>query len=61
MNNDIKYLDNEELELLQSIHNDEWVDDNLKASDIDSYKNFAKYTKTLNEKKQKQFAFQSAI
>ena len=57
MNNDIKYLDNEELELLHSIQNDEWVDDELSVADIDSYKNHAKYTKALSEKKQTTIRF----
>ena len=57
MNNDIKYLDNEELELLKSLEADEWVDDELKTQEIDEYKNYSKYTKSLQEKKQTTIRF----
>jgi len=57
MNNDIKYLNNEELELLKSLEADEWVDDELKIQEIDEYKNYAKYTKSLQEKKQTTIRF----
>ncbi len=57
MNNDTKYLDNEELELLKSLESDEWVNDKLKIQEIDAYKNHAKYTKSLQEKKQTTIRF----
>ncbi len=57
MKSDTKYLDNEELELLNSIESDEWKDDNLTLDEIDSYKNYAKYTKSLQEKKQTTIRF----
>jgi len=57
MNTDTKYLDNEELELLNSIENDEWQDETLDIGEIDKYKNFAKYTKALKEKKQTTIRF----
>lgn len=57
MNTDTKYLDNEELELLKSLENDEWQDETLNTDEIDKYKNFAKYTKALKEKKQTTIRF----
>jgi len=57
MNNDTKYLDNEELELLKSIEANEWEDDKLEISEINEYKNYAKYTKSLQEKKQTTIRF----
>jgi len=57
MNNDTKYLDKEELELLKSIEAGEWVDDEVKVDEIDSYKNYALYTKSLQEKKQTTIRF----
>jgi len=57
MNNDTKYLDNEELELLKSLEANEWIDDKIDVSEIDQYKNYAKYTKSLNEKKQTTIRF----
>ena len=57
MNNDTKYLDNDELELLKSIESNEWEDDKLDISEIDKYKNYAKYTKSLQEKKQTTIRF----
>lgn len=57
MNSDIKYLDNEELELLNSIESNEWKEDELTLDEIDKYKNYAKYTKSLQEKKQTTIRF----
>ncbi|MFK5937294.1 MAG: hypothetical protein QM497_02755 [Sulfurimonas sp.] len=57
MNNDTKYLDNEELKLLRSIESNEWQDDTLNIDEIDEYKNYAKYTKSLQEKKQTSIRF----
>lgn len=57
MNNDTKYLDNEELELLKSLESGEWIDDALDVHEIDTYKNYAKYTKSLQEKKQTTIRF----
>lgn len=57
MNNDTKYLDKEELELLKSIEAGEWVEDELKVDEIDSYKNYALHTKSLQEKKQTTIRF----
>ncbi len=57
MNNDTRYLNSEELELLQAIQDGEWEEDELSISDIDAYKNHAKYTKALNEKRQTTIRF----
>jgi len=57
MNSDTKYLDNEELELLNSLASNEWVDDAISVDEINEYKNHAKYTKTLQEKKQTTIRF----
>lgn len=57
MNSNTKYLDNDELELLKSIEANEWEDNTLKISEIDEYKNYAKYTKSLKEKKQTTIRF----
>lgn len=57
MNNDTKYLNKEELEILKSIEAGEWIDEDLKVSEIDEYKNYAKYTKSLQEKKQTTIRF----
>ena len=57
MNNDTRYLDNEELELLKSLEANEWADDKLNIDEIDKYKNYAKYTKSLSEKKQTTIRF----
>ena len=57
MNNDIKYLDKEELELLKAIENGEFQDDELQLDTIDTYKNHAQYTKALQEKKQTTIRF----
>lgn len=57
MNHDTTYLDNEELELLESIESGEWIDDKVTLYQIDKYKNYAKYTKSLQEKKQTTIRF----
>ena len=57
MNNNIEYLNNEELELFQSLEGDEWIDDDLTVGEIDNYKNYAKYTKSLQVKRQTTIRF----
>ena len=57
MNSDTKYLDSDELELLNSLESGEWSDDALENKEIESYKNYAKYTKALQEKKQTTIRF----
>ncbi|MBT5934131.1 hypothetical protein [Sulfurimonas sp.] len=57
MNSDTKYLDNEELELLKSLESDEWTNDTINTDEINEYKNYAKYTKALQEKKQTTIRF----
>ena len=57
MNNDTKYLTNEELELLNELNADNWLDEPLTQDDIQSYQNHAKYTKALHEKKQTTIRF----
>ncbi len=56
MKKDIVY-DNEELELLDAIESDELIDKPLEKKELEGYKNHAKYTKSLNEKKQTTIRF----
>ena len=57
MNSDIKYLNNEELELLKSLESNDWIDDMISTDEIHEYKNHAKYTRALQEKKQTTIRF----
>jgi predicted DNA binding CopG/RHH family protein len=50
-------LDNEELQLLDEIESGEWREVELSKKDIDNYKQSAKYTKSLQEKKQTTIRF----
>ena len=57
MNADKKFLDKEELELLDEIETGEWEDAPLSKTEIKSYQNSAKYTKALQEKRQTTIRF----
>jgi predicted DNA binding CopG/RHH family protein len=50
-------LDNEELELLNAIEEGEFIDKPLTSKEIQNYQNHAKYTKSLQEKKQTTIRF----
>ena len=50
-------LDNEELDLLQEIESGVFLDKPLSNEEIDNYKNYAKYTKSLQEKRQTTIRF----
>jgi predicted DNA binding CopG/RHH family protein len=56
MKKDIVY-DNEELELLDAIESNELLDKPLENKELKAYKNHAKYTKSLKEKKQTTIRF----
>lgn len=49
--------DNEELELLDAIESNKLVDKPLEKKEREAYKNHAKYTKSLKEKKQTTIRF----
>ena len=49
--------DNEELELLDEIEKGEWIDSPLTKEERESYAQSAKYTKSLQEKKQTTIRF----
>ena len=49
--------DAEELELLEEIENDEWIDEPLTKKESDKYAQSAAYTKSLQEKKQTTIRF----
>jgi len=53
-------LDDEEMELLQELESDTWLDKPLTAIEMDNYKQNAKYTKSLQEKKQTTIRFSVA-
>jgi len=57
MKNNYLPLDNEELLLLQEIENGEWESKPLEAKELEAYKGYAKYTKSLQEKKQTTIRF----
>jgi predicted DNA binding CopG/RHH family protein len=46
------HLDNNELELLGEIENREWISTPLANDEKTAYQNYAKYTKSLQEKRQ---------
>ena len=50
-------LDNAELELLESIESNEWLDKSLTDTEILHYQESAKYTKSLQEKRQTTIRF----
>ena len=56
MKNDI-VLDNEELELLEELEADNFIDKPLDDKELKAYQNHARYTKSLNEKKQTTIRF----
>ena len=49
--------DNEELALLEEIEKGEWIDSPLSEAERDNYAQSAKYTKSLQEKKQTTIRF----
>ncbi len=49
--------DNEELQLLKEIENNEWVEAPLSKEELNQYSQNAKYTKSLQEKKQTTIRF----
>ncbi len=50
-------LDNEELKLLEAIESNDFIDSPLKEQEMIYYKNHAKYTKSLQEKRQTTIRF----
>jgi predicted DNA binding CopG/RHH family protein len=50
-------LDNEELELLEELESGIFIDKPLKQEEIQKYQNYAKYTKSLQEKRQTTIRF----
>jgi len=57
MKNDTIFLDNDETALLNEIENGEWIDKPLSPSELKIYQNHAKYTKSLQEKRQTTIRF----
>ena len=57
MNPNNIFLDDEELELLEEIENEKWQSKPLSKSEKKSYQESAKYTKSLQEKKQTTIRF----
>ena len=49
--------DNEEIELLNGIENGEFTEEKLSEKEIESYRESAKYTKSLHEKRQTTIRF----
>ena len=49
--------DSEEIQLLKELENSEWIDAPLSKEDLDIYSQSAKYTKSLQEKKQTTIRF----
>ena len=56
MKNDV-ILDKEELELLNELENESFIDIPLTKSEKENYTSYAKYTKSLQEKKQTTIRF----
>jgi len=50
-------LDDEELKILEDLQSDIYIDKELKKEDIKNYQNYAKYTKSLQEKRQTTIRF----
>ena len=57
MKNENINFDNEELALLEELESGQWEDKPLTDNEINNYKNSAKYTKSLAEKKQTTIRF----
>lgn len=57
MKNEPIYLDQEENELLGEIESGEWISKPLSAQERQEYQNNAKYTKSLQEKRQTTIRF----
>lgn len=57
MKNNAIFLDNDESTLLDEIENGEWIDKPLSKDELEIYKNHAKYTKSLQEKRQTTIRF----
>jgi predicted DNA binding CopG/RHH family protein len=57
MKNNPVILDNEELNLLAEVNRGEWKDNPLSCEEIDSYREAAKYTRLLQEKRQTTIRF----
>lgn len=57
MKNEPMILDHEESELLNEIENGEWVSKPLSVHERQEYQNSAKYTKSLQEKRQTTIRF----
>ena len=60
MNDKVMVLDREEFDLLSEIKKGEWVDAPLTAEELTLYKDSAKYTKFLSEKRQTTIRFSVA-
>lgn len=50
-------FDQEESELLKEIENSEWKSKQLSDKELQTYQNYAKYTKSMQEKKQTTIRF----
>lgn len=57
MKNNAIFLDNDEITLLNEIENGEWIDKPLSKNELKIYQNHAKYTKSLQEKRQTTIRF----
>jgi len=57
MKNNTIFLDNDEITLLNEIENGEWIDKPLSKNEREAYQNHAKYTKSLQEKRQTTIRF----
>ncbi|MGZ5208685.1 MAG: hypothetical protein ACXWB0_06675 [Sulfuricurvum sp.] len=57
MKNNKIFLDNDEITLLNEIEDGEWMDKPLSKNELEAYQNHAKYTKSLQEKRQTTIRF----
>ncbi|OHE03186.1 hypothetical protein [Sulfurimonas sp. RIFOXYB12_FULL_35_9] len=57
MKNKAFLFDQEESELLKEIENGEWKSKQLSDKELQTYQNYAKYTKSMQEKKQTTIRF----
>ncbi len=57
MKNNAIFLNNDEAELLNEIESGEWIDKPLSQSELKIYQNHAKYTQSLQEKRQTTIRF----
>ena len=55
--NKVFLFDQEESELLKEIENGEWKSKQLSDKELQTYQNYAKYTKSMQEKKQTTIRF----